>query len=70
MVVAQCRSELLHMLHKMMHADTLGFLKHVCDSCSAALLGSTVRRWNITQLSNDLRESPLGPFLERPCRSV
>jgi hypothetical protein len=23
--------ELLHMMHKLMHADVLGFLEHICD---------------------------------------
>jgi hypothetical protein len=65
--------KLFYMLHKLMHADALGFVEHVHDivpPCSAALLGNMVRRWKITQSLNDLCKHPLGPFLEQPCRSV
>ncbi len=36
-------------------------------SLSAALMGNTVSRWNITQSSNDLQDIPLGPSREAPC---
>ena len=65
--------ELLYAMQKLTHADTLGFLEHIhyiVLFCSAALLGNTVRRWNITQSSNDLHRGPLGPFLNTLCRSV
>ncbi len=37
-------------------------------SCSAALMGNTVRRWNMMQLLNDSRDIPLGSSRASPCR--
>ncbi len=62
--------ELLYALDKLAYANPLGLLEHVGKVVffllRAALFGNTVRRWNITHLSNDSRKSPLGPFLDTP----
>jgi hypothetical protein len=44
--------ELLYGLYELTYANPLGLLEHVGNvafSCSAALFGNTVRRWNMTQ---------------------
>ena len=62
--------ELLYALYKLAYTNPLGLLEHVGKVVffllRAALFGNTVRRWNITHLSNDSRKSPLGPFLDTP----
>jgi hypothetical protein len=65
--------ELLYSLYQLVYTNLLGLLEHVGKvlfSCSTALLGNTVRRWDITHSSNDSRVSPLGPFLDTPRRSL
>jgi hypothetical protein len=57
--------ELIHMMHKPMHADALGLLEHVRDivpfllSRIAGKHGEEVEQHTVI---NDLREGPLGPF--------
>jgi hypothetical protein len=61
--------ELLYTTYKLTHADMLGLLEHVGEvslSCSAALMGNTVRRWDIMQPSNDWCDIPLVPICETP----
>ncbi len=66
--------ELLYELYKLAYANPLlGLLEHVGKvffSCSTALLGNTVKRWNITHSPNDSCKSPLGPFLDTLLRSL